>query len=101
MQTPQLSRNVRVEPHTPENAKKLRYKTTVFLRRDQAKPRMFFCPNCQNPILKYHGGQVEMIVPGDGNDDGEGGESALVFPIIIYCKNGPCDAIYVFEGWAR
>lgn len=65
---------------------------------------MFFCPNCQNPILKYQGGLASAIVPGDADENPES-ERIMKFPIIIFCKNsndqfGPCGAVYIFEGWA-
>lgn len=99
MQT-QFRSSVETKPYSKEAIKKVRYPTTVFLRKDPARPRMFFCMNCQGPMFKYQGGQVAMVVPGNA-DDNPDQERVLVFPIIIFCKNGSCDMTYVFEGWAR
>lgn len=93
----QFRNNTRVEPYSKAAVKKIRYPTTVFLRRDNPKPRIWACNNCQNILFKYFGGQAEMIVAGNA-DEGPNGR-ILSFPIIIFCKNGPCDMTYIFEAW--
>jgi hypothetical protein len=49
--------------------------------------KMFFCPNCQNPVVQYNG-QVVQILPGAVPTD---------IPILVQCSNRNCRTKYLFE----
>lgn len=50
--------------------------------------RMFFCNNCQNPILQHIGARVIQILPG---------AVPTVLPTIVQCNNRNCRTKYLFE----
>lgn len=67
--------------------------TTVVIEQVQTdaqsmKLNMFFCFNCQNPILQYSG-DVASIIPGYVKTE---------YPIFTMCKN--CKKLYSFTGVA-
>ncbi len=67
--------------------------TSVILTRDIDDPegrkvKMFFCHNCQNPILQYKG-DVAWVVPG---------ELPLELPTFIKCSNKNCGRVYSFTS---
>ena len=50
--------------------------------------RMFFCMNCQNPILQYIGGKIVQVLPG---------AVPAKLPTIVQCNNRNCRTKYLFE----
>jgi hypothetical protein len=50
--------------------------------------RMFFCFNCQNPVMQYVGGRVTSVTPG---------AVPSVLPQLIQCSNRSCRTKYLFE----
>lgn len=75
--------------------------TSVWLKRDDFEPHIFYCHNCTTAVLKYKG-TVATMVPGvlDYTDN------VMQFPLEVYCKGrnplyGKCPMIYVFEGLAE
>lgn len=101
MSDPQVSGQGEVVEYNKKNLSQITEKTTVFIKRDLERPKLFRCNNCGSPLFQYQG-SVVMLVPGDAND----GEQRVVnFPIIIKCKHGSdewgqCRATYIIEGWA-
>jgi len=64
--------------------------TSVWLQRDITDPqgynlKMFFCPNCQNPLIQYKGNVIQ-IVPGEG---------PYKVGTVLQCKN--CKSRYMFH----
>lgn len=62
---------------------------SVWLKVDPIDPfrlKMFFCPNCQTPVLQYNG-VVTTILPGVTPTD---------IPKVIECHNGACRVKYMF-----
>lgn len=72
--------------------KQLRVTTVVIEQsmenEQEMKLSMFFCYNCQNPILQY-GGNIASLIPGYVKTD---------YPILTMCKN--CKKLYSFTGVA-
>lgn len=65
--------------------------TSVWLAKDPLDPegyrlKMFFCPNCQNPVIQYKG-HIVTIVPG---------ACPSKLPILAKCSN--CKMRYLFEA---
>lgn len=63
--------------------------TSVIISHDADDPhgyrlKMFFCPNCQNPIFQFKG-HIAKILPG---------EIPIELPIVIKCSNKACGQIY-------
>ena len=50
--------------------------------------RMFFCINCQNPVMQYVGGRVTNLTPG---------AVPSTLPHIVQCSNRNCKTKYLFE----
>ncbi len=76
-----------------------RYRTTVWLIKDDRNEHIFFCHHCKAPVFKYEG-SVITIIPGDANANGE---RVVKFPIIIKCRGrsakwGDCPVDYLIEG---
>jgi RNase P subunit RPR2 len=63
--------------------------TSVILAKDKEdkeglKLKMFFCPNCQNPLLQYRG-CIVWILPGP---------MPIELPVFIKCSNSHCGKVY-------
>lgn len=72
--------------------------TYVFLKRNTDNAHFFYCPQCQNPVMRYQG-QVASIIPAGVNAMSVAIETIMSFPIETKCTNKNCPAKYLFEGF--
>lgn len=71
----------------------------VWLKKNTESAHFFYCPVCQNPVLRYQG-QVATIIPAGIHAMSVAIENLMDFPIEAKCTNKNCPAKYVFESFA-
>ncbi len=72
--------------------------TYVWLTRNSESAHFFYCPQCQNPVMRYQG-QVASIIPAGVQAMSMAMDALMTFPIEQKCTNKNCPAKYVFEGF--
>jgi len=70
----------------------------VWLKRNTEQAHFFYCPQCQNPIMRYQG-QVVNIIPAGVNAMTMAISSVMSFPLETKCTNKNCPAKYLVEGF--
>ena len=81
-----------MEIHLKDEVRELRV-ISVVLDRDHDDPygyrlKMWFCPNCQNPVIQYKG-EMSYVLPGD---------LGIAPSTYIKCSNSRCRKIYSFQS---
>lgn len=61
---------------------------TVWVIFVQTGWKMYFCPDCQNPLAQYQGDTVQEIL----------GEAVFSFPVQVQCRNPNCGRKVIFQA---
>ena len=83
--------NTKVNPETLKKRPAKRIYTVCIVPTEEDTWKMYYCPDCREPIVRYKG-DIVCEIPG---------ESPKPYPLEVKCKNPACGRTLVFEDAIR
>jgi hypothetical protein len=65
---------------------------------DQGEWKMYWCPDCRNPIAQYKG---DLIMEHPGIDEDGKYVKPMHPPVLVQCKNSQCGRKILFQGTVK